>query len=224
MPLIIKSAFPACFLVLATLLTVATNLHAAPIAEWNPADGTSSGGTVTIPDTVGGMNLQGTAESDAAIERSAEFPEGGALVFGGQQTKAVRSTGESKVRINAGTGVELSVCPDPTTEDMTAFSTAGLEVRYIAATQKLDIILYFDTEVNKGNYVAARVEAKPESWTKVTVNISEGELVVEGNGQTSRVQFDRPIITEPSAVFVGLKGNAGRPFKGKIGKITILQN
>ncbi len=223
MPLIFQSAFSARNLALAVLFSAAT-LHAGPIAEWNPADGTSSGGTVTIPDTVGGMNLQGTAESDVSIERSAEFPEGGALVFGGQQTKALRSTGESKIGVNLGTGLEISVCPDPTTEDMTVFSTAGLEVRYIAATQKLDMILYFDTEMNKGNYVTARVDAQPESWTKVTVTVSEGELLAEANGKTSRAQFDRPILTEPSAVFVGLKGTSGRPFKGKIGKITVLQN
>jgi hypothetical protein len=223
MPLITKSVLSARCLALA-LSCLAATLHAGPIAEWNPADGTSSGGNVTVPDTVGGMNLQGTAESDVSIERSAEFPDGGALIFGGQQTKAVRSTGESKIGVNIGTGLEISICPDPTTEDMTAFSTAGLEVRYIAATQKLDVILYFDTEMNKGNYITARVEAKPESWTKVTVSISEGELLAEAQGKTSRVQFDRPIITQPAAVSVGLKGNSGRPFKGKIGRITVLQN
>jgi hypothetical protein len=223
MPLIIKSVLSARCLALAFSCLAAT-LHAGPIAEWNPADGTSSGGNVTVPDTVGGMNLEGTAESDASIERSAEFPDGGALVFGGQQTKAVRSTGEAKIGMNVGMGLEISVCPDPTTEDMTAFNTAGFEIRYIAATQRIDVILYFDTEVNKGNYVTARVEAKPETWTKVTVTISEGELLAEANGKTSRVQFDRAIITGASAVSVGLKGNSGRPFKGKIGKITVLQN
>lgn len=208
---------------LAALCTCAATVPAGPIAEWSPAEGTSSGQAILIPDSVGGANLQGSAENGASLEQSADIPGGGAIVFNGDQRMALRSASAFPLTVGAGRTLELDFQPEPTEGDMTVLSLPAVELRYLGAQEKLDIIVFYDVPEQTGNYAYVRLDAKPGEWNSVKVTLAEGELVGEVNGAVQRKPLANALKAVPSVLQLGAKAD-GRPFKGKLAKISISQD
>lgn len=215
-----RSLLP-CFL--AALCAFALTLQASPVADWNPADGTVTGGGIMVPDSVGGANFEGGPESGATLEESSDASEGKAIVFNGSQTKAVRTKAGVQLTIGNGSSLELSFWPETSGEAMTVFVSSGFEIRYEGDKERVAVIVYYDIEQNTGNYAQVVLDAKPGQWNKLTATISDTELTADVNGIAGRKQLLSPVKSPPAAASLGLKGT-GRPFKGKIGKITLAQN
>lgn len=209
-------------LALATF-ALAAPASAGPVASWNPADAKATGTKTVVPDTVASVSIEGPPEADVIIEHSSDGPDGAALVFGGTQTKPMRNMASTSFTLGSGTTITADFRPEPGADDMTIFASPGIELRYLAADQKLAFIVYYDVETQKGNYVQVVVEAKPGEWNQAKMSVTDTELVAEVNGMTSRKQLLNTVRSMPSTIMIGLKGDA-RPFKGKIGKITISQD
>lgn len=211
---------------LAVLATLAFTPPASadPVASWNPGDGKVTGVKTIVPDTVASVSLEGPAEADVTLEPTLDAPDGaGALVFGGSQTTPMRNMANTTFTLGSGTTITVDFQPEAGGQDMTLFASPGIELRYLAADQKLAFIVYYDIEAEKSNYAQVVVEAKPGEWNQAKLSVTDTELVGEVNGMTSRKQLLNTVRKMPSTIMIGLKGNA-RPFKGKIGKITIAQD
>jgi len=209
-------------LALATF-ALAAPASAGPLASWNPADAKATGTKTVVPDTVASVSIEGPPEADVIIEHSSDGPDGAALVFGGTQTKPLRNMANTNFTLGSGTTITVDFRPEPGADDMTIFASPGIELRYIAADQKLAFIVYYDVETQKSNYAQVVVGAKPGEWNQAKMSVTDTELVAEVNGMTSRKQLLNTVRSMPSTIMIGLKGDA-RPFKGKIGKITISQD
>jgi hypothetical protein len=220
-----KASFPQrLFLIpLLGLSLLASSLPAEEIAQWSPAEGTSSGAAILVPDSVGGANLQGTAENGATLEQSAEIPGGGAIVFSGDQRNALRSIPGVSLTVGTGCSLQVDFLPEATEKEMTVLSLPAVELRYLGQQQKLDIIVFYDVPQQTGNYAYVRLDAKPGDWNSVKVTLAEGELVGEVNGAVERKPLINPLKAVPSVLQLGAKAD-GRPFKGKLGKLSISQD
>ncbi len=210
-------------LALCLLSICALRASASPVAEWNPSQGTGNAGSIVVPDAVGSLKLEGGPDSDTSLARAADFPDGAAIVFGGSQTKSMRTAAGGKLSIGSGSTIEINVCPDASPGDMTILCVPGLELRYAAAKQQLSVIVFHDTEQNTANYTHVDLAAKPGQWSAVKVSISDTELACEVAGVSGRKKLLSPLKVEAAAVQLGMKGNS-RPYKGKVGKITISQD
>ncbi len=205
------------------LLAVALpGFASAPIGEWDPAQGMVNGVKVVVPDAVGKLNLEGGEDTATTLERSESVPGGAAIVFAGTQTKPMRTVAGGKITIGSGTTLEMAICPDASAGDMTILVMPGFELRYSGAKQQLSTIVYYDVDQNTANYAHADLPAKAGGWSNVKVSISSTELVCEVAGETGRKQLVQPVKILPAALVLGIKGDS-RPYKGKVGKITISQ-
>lgn len=214
-----------CPLLIFSTLALAPLAAADPIASWKPADGKAAGDKVSVPDTVGSVSIEGPPESDVTLETTSDAPDdAGALVFGGAQTQPMRNMAKTSFTLGSGTTITMDFQPAAgSSEDMTLFASPGIELRYLGADEKLAFIVYYDIEADKSNYAQVVVEAKPGEWNRAKLTVSDTELVGEVNGMTANRQLLNTVRKVPSTIMIGLKGTA-RPFKGKIGKITIAQD
>lgn len=190
------------------------------MSEWNPSEGSSSGQAILVPDSIGGANLQGTAENGASLEKSADAPDGGSIVFSGEQRKALRSIPGISLTVGTGCTVQADFQPVAGEAEMTILTLPALELRYLGAQEKLDIIVFYDIPEQTGNYAYVRLDVKPGEWNSVKATLTEGELIGEVNGTVARKPLNNPLKSVPSVLQLGAKAD-GRPFKGKVGKISI---
>jgi hypothetical protein len=219
------TSFPTRTLSVLASLSLVSLACADPVASWNPGDGKAGGNKVIVPDTVASVSIEGPPEADLTLETTSDAPDGaGALVFGGAQTQPMRNMAGTSFTLGSGTTITVDFQPAAgATEDMTIFASPGIELRYLAADQKLAFIVYYDTEAEKSNYAQVVVEAKPGEWNQAKLSVTDTELVGEVNGLATRKQLLNAVRKVPSTIMIGLKSTA-RPFKGKIGKITISQD
>lgn len=189
------------------------------IAFWQTSQSTVSEAVSTpLRDTVGGRDIIGTAATTARILADAGAPGGKALVFDGQQTEPLKTSG--KVTHPGNVALTLWVRPEfGAPFQSIVYFYRSFELRYFQNQGQIKLIVWPEGETRT---VELGAPVKVGVWNAIHASVRGRtmELLVNGRLYSSVIPADRPTVP-PFSGFMTIGHGNERPFKGGLAEIML---
>lgn len=215
LPLIRTRAWRAFIFALAAAGVATLSAQSVPertLARWNPAEGSQSGETFSITDTITSLALTGPG----TLVDDDRMPDGKAIEF--TSTNAVRAQTPNNFKAPDGVAVSLTVRPsegNTGANGCTVFCLYGhLEIRYRPDRKGYSLYVWGDDPTAP---VQVFVPAPDLALSTLRAAVVGNRITFTVNNQTSEATGTmRPVVAR---VVVG--SWPGRPFLGRVGTIVI---